>query len=431
MTNTSFTTNNWERLLKRIAEKTVIPIIGNEMYQFEQNGKLTHTDEYLARQLMGKFDVTEPAINTIAAAVDHLVENENQNLNDVTDTLKDLSENLPFTFPLIDKLLSINAFSFYTNTAVYTKLFEQKIEKVRQQAPVSISYSIESLFDDCDMATLTKPHVFNVFGSLSNELDAAITEEEMLEFTASFQERMNKYAVKILDALKTKTLLFLGCSNPEWMMRFFMRVLSNQRMYDWPRRKSNIIVVNNESENREKQFELLNNYNTLTYPGSTGGFVNELADRWTQFPDKGKPKMVFLSYTQKDVVAVENLIKAISGINNLQYWYDKEKLFSGDNYEIDITENIKNADIFIPLISENSISQPDKYVLREWERAHVFNIVKADKNNKYLMPIVIDKADLTNSTVTKYYQNMSIEQVPDGNAGEAFLNQLKLNLNLL
>jgi hypothetical protein len=203
-------------------------------------------------------------------------------------------------------------------------------------------------------------------------------------------------------------------------------------MNDWPRRRSTIIVVNDVTDYREKQYAFLNNYNALTYEGDTSEFVEELSNRWEKYPDKGKPKMVFLSYTQKDVSAVENLKKALTGINNLSYWYDKEKLFSGDNYEYDITENIKNADIFIPLISENNLGQPDKYVLKEWERAHAFNIVKgADKSDKYLMPIVIDNTDLNNSTVKYYYSEMSIEPVPEGNASEAFINRLKLNLNLL
>jgi hypothetical protein len=430
--NNSFTTNTWDRLLKRIAEKNVIPVIGNEMYKYIDSDKLVGIEDYLLNQLLDQFDTDEPGLTTLAQAVNYLVIEQRRNISDIIDTLKDLVSKQKFEFPLINHLLTINQFYFYTNSTVYTNILDSRIEEVRQEKPRSIDYSIDDRFDDCDVDKLSKPCVFNVFGSLFHTLDPALGEEEMLEFTASFQERMATNAQTVLYALKNKTLLFLGCSQPEWMTRFFLRVLSNQRMNDWPRRRSNIIVVNDESDERQKQFEFLNNYNAVTYPGSTADFVKELADRWEKFPDKGKPKMVFISYTQKDLAAVEIFKDALSKIENLSYWYDKEKLFSGDNYEYEITENIKNADVFIPLISENSVGQPDKYVLKEWERAHAFNIVKGvDKNDKYLMPIIIDNTDLNNATIKYYYGNVSIEPLPGGTASEGFINRLKKNLNLL
>jgi hypothetical protein len=52
------------------------------------------------------------------------------------------------------------------------------------------------------------------------------------------------------------------------------------------------------------------------------------------------------------------------------------------------------------------------------------------KKERYLMPIVIDNADLNNNIIKKYYPQLSIEKVPDGNANDEFLTRLKTVLNL-
>ncbi len=200
-------------------------------------------------------------------------------------------------------------------------------------------------------------------------------------------------------------------------------------MHDWLNRRTQIIVVNDLSDYRKKQYEFLKNYNVITYEGNTSEFVEELTERWKeQHPSLVKSKTVFLSYTHTDRKAVEKLKQALEVLNNVTCWYDSEKLFSGDNFETKITESIRDADIFIPLISSNSLSQQDRYVYDEWFQAYTFSKVRRDK---YLMPIVIDDADLNNSIVKKFYPQMSIEKVPDGDPTSDFINRLKANLNLI
>lgn len=420
---------DWEELLEDIAEGNLIPVLGNELYKFKVDGDLTNMDEYLAGRIFEENHLEPNPALSLAEAIDFLEKERNLHVRDLIRMLREMVDQVSFNFPLLNRFLEIDQLLFYLNTTVYSNVLENALKAVRNEPVTSINFSIRSKFPDCDsIEDLSNPLVFNVFGSFKSA-DPALSEEEMLEFTASFKERMNDNAKTILDALKNKSLLFLGCTHPDWLIRFFLRVLSNERMHDWLNRRSQIIVVNDLSDYRQKQYDFLKNYNTVTYEGNTAEFVHELSNRWKQqHPSPVKYKTVFLSYTQKDVEAVERLKQAIGNLTNVTCWYDKEKLFSGDNFETKITESIRDADLFIPLISQNSLGQLDKYVYDEWFQAYTFSKVRRDR---YMMPIVIDDVDLNNPVIRKFYPQMSIEKVPGGAPSNDFINRIKANLNLL
>ncbi|MCY7420871.1 MAG: TIR domain-containing protein [Chitinophagaceae bacterium] len=434
MENSLPTQINWKELLKDISSGNVIPVIGNEVYKFLLNDSLTGIDNYLSGKLLKDNDLASLKPLTFAEVVDFLSKQKDLTVREVNGKLKEAVDEMNFKFPIIESFLSIDQLFFYLNTTVYSSIFEKNIKAERNLSPTSINFSIRSKFKDCDdLEALTKPLVFNVFGSFESP-DPALTEEEMLEFTTSFKERMNMYASSLLENLKEKSLLFLGCTHPDWLLRFFLRVLSNERINDWMDRPSQIIAVNDPSDYREKQYEFFKNYNVHTYPGNVSEFVEELASKWRNLnPDRVKQKLVFLSYNQDDTQAVENLKSAIESIKNVTCWYDKEKLYSGDNFDLVIIDNIRKADLFIPLISDHSLNKQDKYVVDEWFKADTVNKMREidGKTDKYLMPILIDNSDLNHSLVKKFYPNLSIERVPDGNPTQDFLNRVKATLNLI
>ncbi|MDQ6814130.1 MAG: toll/interleukin-1 receptor domain-containing protein, partial [Bacteroidota bacterium] len=354
---------DWQQLLSAISDKQLIPIIGGELFTFQANGKAESLDNFLSKKLLEDNNLQQDESLSLPDAVELLRKEKNLLPKDINKTLRENTEMLSQRFPLLEKFFSIDLLSFYLNTTVYDNIIANTIKKVRNQQASAIDFSIRSRFKDCDdIEDLEAPLLFNVFGSFKSA-DPAVTEEEMLEFTASFQEKMNVYATSVLDALKNKTLLFLGCTNPEWLVRFLVRVVSNERIQDWAKRNSQIMIVNDQSNFRQKQYDFLKSHNAVTYAGNTNDFVEELSTRWKmKHPNQANCKTVFLSYSKKDAEAVERLKQTLTVLNNVVCWYDKEKLHSGDNFKKVITENIKNADLFIPLISQNSLQNEDSYV---------------------------------------------------------------------
>ena len=425
--------SDWDELMDFITDKRLTPIIGKEMYKFKQDDNLIPIDEYLSNQLLQVNKVTDQPPLTLTEAVNYLENEKKVKTIDIIRKLKFIVKEINFDFPVLTGLLSIEGLNYYINTAVYNNVLENQISHVKNHFPASINFSLNEPFSDCgDLEKLHEPFVFNVFGSLLNTVDPALSEEDMLEYTGFFKEKMN-IAPNIINALKNKNLLFLGCTFPDWMIRFILRLLSNEPMHDWGTKRT-IIIVNDQSDFRNRQYNFLKNYDVVTYEGNTNDFVQELSNKWKQKnPQQVKTKMVFLSYTLNDKEAVETLKKAIENIHNVTCWYDKREIIAGDDFKTEIAKNIKSADLFIPLISTNSLMHKDGYVQIEWFTADNVNTFrKIDGNkNKYLMPIVIDDTNPYDNNVPKYFSELSIGKVPHGKPDQEFLNQVKETLNLL
>ncbi|MEO8399709.1 MAG: toll/interleukin-1 receptor domain-containing protein [Ignavibacteriaceae bacterium] len=424
--------SDWDELLGYISEKNLTPVIGKEMYKFQQDDKLIPIDEHLSKQLLELNKVTDQPSLTLPEAVNYLENEMRIKPLDIKNKLKIIVKNIDKDFPGLTEFLSISDLNYYINIAVYNNVLEDNLTKIKKKTANSINFSINQPFTDSeDLEKLNEPFVFNVFGSLLNTVDPALSEEDMLEYTGSFKEKMN-IAPNLINALKNKNLLFLGCAFPDWMVRFILRLLSNEPLHDWGSNRK-IFVVNDQTDLRQRQYNFLKNYEVVTYEGNTIDFVKELTTRWKQKPQEGKSKMIFLSYSRKDKDAVEALKKSLESIDNVSCWYDKQDLEGGDIYNTDIILNIRKADLFIPLISANSLANKEGYVYKEWSSAEFQNIYRKNDgaNEKFLIPVVIDNSDLSDPNIPSYFSELSIEPVPNGNPDPKFINNIKETLKLI
>lgn len=423
---------DWDELLEYIADKQMTPIVGRELYQFEEYGNLLPFEDYLSQRLLQASNAADAGPLPLNKAVSHLLNDRRMKTLDVNRKLKSLVKEVSFNFPLLSGLLGIQDLQYFINTSVYNNILEQKLRDVRRQEPTSINFSINEPFSDCeDLEKLTSPFVFNVFGSLLHTVDAAVSEEDMLEYTGYFKEKMNG-AANIVNALRNHHLLFIGCAFPDWMVRFVLRLLTNEPVQEWGSRRS-IVVVNDRSPLRDAQFDYLRKFDVVTYEGNTADFVAELSQRWSQKnPVQHKSKKIFLSYTVKDRPAVETMKQALESLNNVSCWYDSREIAPGDDFADEIAKGIRSADLFIPLISENSLRHKDGYVQQEWMMAYNVNTFRKHDGNegKYLMPVVIDETNPYDASVPRYFSELSIGKVPQGLPGQEFLAQIKQTLAL-
>lgn len=415
--------SDWDELLDFISEKQLTPVIGKELYKFAEAGTLVPFDDYLSKQLL---PANEPPL-PLTEALSYLLNERRLKPIDVTRKLKTLVKSPGFDFPLLTKLLGITDLHYFINTSVYNNVLEQRFKDVRGSELASINFSINEPFSDCeDLEKLKQPFVFNVFGSLLQTVDAALTEEDMLEYTGYFKEKMSG-AANIVSALRNHNLLFIGCAFPAWMVRFVLRLLSNEPLHEWGSRRT-IMVVNDASEERKAQFDFLRKYDVITYEAGTADFVQELSAQWKQKnPATPKNKKIFLSYTVKDRDAVESMKQHLESLQNVSCWYDNHEIEPGDDFKTEIAKGIKSADLFIPLLSANSLRHKDGYVQLEWLTAdNVATFRKIDGNTaKYLMPVVIDETNPYDASVPRYFSELSIGKVPQGRPGPEFLSQVR------
>jgi len=218
------------------------------------------------------------------------------------------------------------------------------------------------------------------------------------------------------------------------MVRFALRLLSNEPLHEWGSKRT-IIIVNDPSTLREEQNNFFKNYDVVTYEGSTSEFVHELSNQWKKRnPNAGKTKSIFLSYTRADMEAVESMKKGIEQIGNVTCWYDKRELEPGDDWREKIVVNIRKADLFMPLISVNSLEHEDGYVQKEWSQGtNEWIFRNADKKaDKYLIPVIIDDSKAYGEKISKHFDSkINFTKVPQGNPNTEFLEDIKKILNLV
>lgn len=424
---------DWDELFELITDKQLTPIIGKEIYIFRDGENLALLDEYLSAQLLSSFKVTDQPGMSLTQAINYLINEQKVKPGNLIRSLKSMTRDVNHEFPLLTDFLSIKELNYFLNTEVYYNVLENNLRAITNEPVESINWSDKG-FKDCDpLKGLSAPLIFNVFGSLDS-VDLALSEEELLEFTGNFYEKL-KSTPNTLEALN-KNLLFIGCSFPEWMVRFILRLLSNQPLHEWgsDNSKRQIIIINNDNEFHAKQNEFLKNLEVVTFNGSTSDFVTEMAKRWSEKnPNKIRRKKIFLSYTSADRAAAENLKKAIEEKSDLTCWYDQRELAPGNEFDTLIAKSIRDAVLFIPLISANSLAHKDGYVQKEWDTAHTLTTYRKIDNipGDFIIPVVIDDTSVTDDGIKTFFPGLSAGLVPQGNPGDEFISNLKKTLNII
>ena len=440
--------NDWGHLIGYISKGELTPIIGKEMYKYrvidpsknleQGNGgktELQPIEEYFSRELLKQYNLPEQSLS-FAETLRLLKIEKKCKVFQIVNDLKAIAENVQFDFPLLTKFFGIQKIMYYFNTTLYDVFLERSFKKARGLDPTAevkgiepvINFEIKGTVLDCDnIKQLKKPFLFNIFGSLDDTIDPALMEEDMLEITSRFKEKMD--LTKNLQSALSKNLLFLGCPNPDWLVRFFYRQLSYQPLNQWAEASRQIIIVNDPSEYKQKQYGFLNNYEVATYDKSIDEFIEELSFRWnSKYPPT---KKIFLSYSEVDKEAVENLKSALEKINNVTCWYDKTELYSGDNYNYKILQSVESADLFIPLISKNSLARQTSYVQREWitsSNTYQSRLHKGNTNN-FIMPLIIDDTGVTDPAIPDFFRSMTIQTFANGVPDENFINVVTKTIN--
>ena len=420
--------NDWDELLEFISDKNLTPVLGKEMYNYREYDVLKPLDNYLAQKILEKNNIADFKTDSLTKAFDYLKIKQKIDATDIIESLRPVVKGIDFEFPLLNEFLTISDLNYFINTTVYNNLLENKISKIRNQEAISCNFSIQNQIVDFPVLDkMDSPHIFNVFGSLLKTSDVvALSEEDLLEYTSTFNTKMAD-ATNIMSALKNNHLLFLGCTFPDWMDRFAMRLLTNQPLHQWGSRK--IIVVNDPNDRRSEDYAFLKNYRgVVTYEGTVQEFVTELSSQWVKRnPEAVKKKSVFLSYTREDEQAVINLKNGIEESGKIICWYDKHDLKPGDNWEKSIAVELREADLFIPLISKNSLEHEDGYVQTEWVLGKNQSFFKEN----YLMPVVIDSGPLFSEQIAKHFDpKINVTKLLEGKPDSDFIGYIKKILDV-
>lgn len=433
---------HWSVLISAIEEGRVIPVIGPELLVFEQDGAKTDLYSLLAGRLADKLAVDRadlPKQFSLDDVALRYFENRGQR-SVLYSTLNSLVRDPAFPVPEpLRRLAEIDGLRLFVSTT-FDGFMARALEDARPAAKssaVTRDYSLRSRVEDLPNAVedLEAPVVFRLFGGSSTLTDYVVTDEDLLEFLLALRSPDRRPKL-LFDALRDCNLLVLGCSFPNWLSRFFVRVISDMRLLD--RRDTLETIADDRTAEDQNLVLFLRHCNISIFQGGgTVEFVDELWRRWREIHPEGqkasagasvsiqedRPTVpggaIFLSYASEDRAMVLELKEHLEQAG-LEVWFDQRRLEAGDVYEHKIRRNIATCSFFFPCISRASANRLEGYYRKEWHWA-IERSRRFEASFPFIQPIVLDDTPYGVDGIPSEFSSRHWQVFPGGVPSNDFL----------
>jgi hypothetical protein len=410
-----FPEETWNELLNLIELRKVVPIVGRALSLVDAgDGKrvpvLDAVVDPLAKRLgiaprdtpwtLNELFVESARTTVYSAESFHLM------------LRKELEEAKPALDPL-KRLAEIDDFRLFLSTGI-DGFLEQAVAEVRRAKGDTVHtiafapdgyHDLPGPLEDADGVT-----VFKLLGARETCPNWVVTVENSLEFVFALQGE--KYRpVNLLDAVKDRHLLAIGCKIPDWLGRFFLRSLRGGPI---SAQRSSNFLVENVGDTDETFSAYLRTFGRRAFvvPGDSAGFVDELHRRWKErkttqprvdgpepgkdeapplppLPPVGTPHKVFLSYSHADRDKAKQLYNFLS-TRRIDVWMDDAGgLRAGDIWETEIKRRIDDCACFVPLVTQNT-AKTQSYFWVEWNHAKTLTQQMDPDNRRFIFPVLGD-----------------------------------------
>lgn len=437
------TSFDWEDLLLYVADRRVLPIVGRELVTVDEGGHREQLYEHLARRLAESLGIshetlgTRFGLNQVAGAY---LEQGGERLK-IYSRLRALvaGSTLPVP-PALAQLAAITDLDLFVSTT-FDDLLVQALDQVRFQgerrsaeAAFSPYLRLEDLPSEAELRD--RPLVYRLFGRLSASADYAVTDEDVLEQLHSLQSESRR-PQRLFDELRNRHLLFLGCGFPDWLARFFVRTLTNQRLLN--ARPTSEIVADEQATSHQPLIRFLRLYKTeVVIPGSPIDFVDELHRRWLERQPVMAPRTedgtapepepmatgaIFLSYAKENRPAVEQVKETLEEAG-LDVWFDRDRLEAGSAWERTIRHNIRRCSLFLPLVSRQAEARVEGFFRKEWRWA----IDRAEgmaESFPFIQPLMLDDTTFGSEGIPDYFWTRQLTSCPEGHPEGAFVERTR------
>lgn len=433
-------THLWEDLLLAIEERQVVPIVGDQLLTVDTPAGPVLFHHLVAQRLAAELGVDPSRLpprfvpNDVVCAY----EGFHGDPEDISPRVVRIVRNLKLAPPEPLRLLAeIESFELFISTSFDT-LLEEAIFAARREQPAIVAFPPANSVWDFDEQLLVRygAMVFQIFGRASASASFAVTEGQMLEHMHLLMEGPGR-PENLIAKLQKSHLLILGVSLPDWLSRFLLRLSREKPLWD-SRTKTEVIV----GAAREQEFAtFLQHFSPkrtrIVNVDSPAEFVRELHRRWQErrpapagvavATDEKPASMtqgsIFVSYASEDRDAAFRLADTLSAAG-LEVWIDR-RLNPGDQYRNIIDRHIRECSAFIPVISQHTQTDDERWFRREWAAA-------CERASKYfatdrslLFPVVIDQTPYPE--IEKLEQDIfqrHVVRAPDGNVPRDLIARL-------
>lgn len=400
---------NWGDLIDAIRYDKVIPVVGPELLAVPgAGGELVSLEARIAQEFARRLQVADlPSTARIQDVANAYFARGNADptyglqskLIPVLARIKDI----PPAFEQLAQILDFRLFVAVTPDG----LLEAAINKVRsagRSEALRITNGEQVPLEDLPepIERLQSTVVFYPFGRLADK-DFAITEEDTLEWLFRLISRASRLE-RLATALKGAHLLFLGCNFPDWLTRFWIRVLTGGRIQAGTRSGRATIADRTIDRDQSLVMFLRRTEIQVWSAGGAAEFVTELHRHWRDSAPESAalpapsaaprgPIHVFISYSMTtDKAAAEEVNRRLKAAK-LETWFDTEDIASGQRVEVELKRNVESAYFFVPILSRAAAARVKGYYRYEWQVALEYAKQRSPAL-PFIHPVVVDDLQL-------------------------------------
>jgi hypothetical protein len=266
----------------------------------------------------------------------------------------------------------------------------------------------------------TPPTLVHLFGRIAATPGFALTEEDTLEMMWNLQGEQRPG--RLLSRLRRSHILVLGTRFPDWLARFFLRLLRGARLS--VEGETFEAIADPEVSALYPLVSFLKPFNPqmrIYDEGSAADFVRELHSRWHEAQPRSRSVAIeinedfsepedmgsgslFISYASEDRAAAQKLAEILHRAG-IDVWFDRNELRGGDRYAMKIRSHIYRCSLFVPLMSRNTEAKQDAFFRREWTWARE-RLPAIGPARPFMIPVVVDDYEAENSADLAHYFEM-------------------------
>ena len=356
----------WKKLLDKIDEGNVIPVIGPDLLvdpiitqdkdgiQIKEN---MHQQiiSYIASQLEVESHPRTFSQLVYDPVYRRNVEEKNWIYSLISQTIE-MMEDVPTVnskpSQMLMDLLGTKKFPFVITTS-FTPIVENAMREIWGNVKVlkfnnnPADSSWERGGDIRTEEELKQPTVYYMFGKVCDDTQNAryvVTDADMMKFCSSWIKG-NGIPQTLANALKNKYLLILGNNYSDWLFRFVWYSLRSKTEVLESSMKEDVIVRRN-AETTFKQF--LDRLETLFQENPEEVIRRIKEDMEKRLPNQKTLTLpntgtdVFISYSRSDRAIAEKLYSELRAAG-MSVWFDDQSIPRGDAWKQKIEDGIKRA----------------------------------------------------------------------------------------
>jgi hypothetical protein len=411
----------WERLLDRLEQGSVVPLLGPDLLEVVHEGRTTLFYPLVAERLASALRVSSEALAD-GREVEEVARRYLAGSDDVQEIYRCLRlvfhelSALEIPEPLL-KLARIPKLQLFVTTTfdVWT---ERAVDRVRfdgQRQTLAFAYAPNDKQDlPPEFERLNRPAVFHLFGRISGTPHSyAATREDKLAFMQSLESRTEDSPGFLFDKLRRSDLLILGSHEADWLSRLCIRDTRTEQHGGVDARSNRVLFVLRFGGRTE----------LLSGPAPRPA-VDELHRRWSALRQEQEPPpesllplvaspalqsgAVLLSAVEADrneALALRDELDR-AGVDLLLDWDDVPM---AEKWENRLKSFLSECSVLVPLVSRRSLEAERRLFRPDWIDA-VARVARSAPAGRFVLPVALEEIPSASKALPEAFGDVSFER---------------------